>query len=110
MKFQDLTIQHVCIGEDSNWWHCTEQCLFGAGAVTQLVVQIIIWIKLLHRGQMKRIYSLLYITLLGINGVQIKHNIILSSVSDSKLMFLLLNFFLFILVYKFWRINSEMKN
>lgn len=110
MKFEDLTIQHVCIGEYSNWWHCTQHCLLGAGAVAQLVVQIIIWIKLLQRGQMKRIYSVLYITLLGMNGVQIQHNIIISSVPDSKLMYLLINFFLFIMVYKFWRINSDMKN
>jgi hypothetical protein len=59
---------------------------------------------------MKRIYSVLYIALLGMNGVQIQHNIILSSVPDSKVMFLLVNFFLFTLVYKFWRINSVMKN
>jgi hypothetical protein len=48
--------------------------------------------------------------LLAMAGVQINHNLILSSVPNSKLMPLLVNIFMFILVYKFWRINVDMKN
>ena len=110
MKFHDLTIHHVCISKHAKWFHCTEHCVLGVGSVAQLVLQIIIWVKLLQRGHMKSIYSMLYLTLLGMAGVQIEHNMIISSVPNSKLMYLLLNSFLFVLVYKFWRLNVDMKN